>query len=231
MKQVVYKEGGINGACLKWIAIVTMVIDHFASGFIIDYHEISVHNLLGLYANMRLLGRIAFPIFAFLMVQGYQHTSDLKRYLRNLFILGLISEIPFDLAFYDQVFYWGHQNIFFTLATGILVLSLYEKWHKKNRGTIGIILFIAGAFLAELFFFDYGFYGITFIFGLGMLREQKILQTLFGVFMGFMQKTASLAFIFIWFYNGERGRQNKWLFYVFYPAHLVIIYFLRLVLL
>lgn len=228
MKQELYSNGGINGATLKWLAIITMLIDHLASGFLYDYNFVVPYDLLGVYDVMRLIGRLAFPIFAFLVVQGYQHTSNLERYLRNLFLFALISEIPFDLAFHDAFFYLKHQNIFFTLFAGVLAVASYEHLSKKHHFISRILPYFGLALLAELFFFDYGFYGVTLIFGLGILRDKKIPQTIFGVLMGLMQRTAPLAFIPIWFYNGKRGKQNKWLFYLFYPTHILLIYFLRI---
>ena len=230
MKQETYQNGGVSGVTLKWLAMLTMLIDHVASGFLYDYNFIVPHNLLNLYDIMRLIGRLAFPIFAFLIVQGYQHTSNLERYLRNLFVFALISEIPFDLAFNDQFLYLEHQNIFFTLLAGVVAIASFEHLHKKYNVVTQMLPYFGLALLAELFFFDYGFYGVTFIFGLGILRNKKIPQTIFGVLMGLLQNTASLAFIPIWFYNGKRGKQNKWFFYLFYPLHILLIYALRVLL-
>lgn len=227
-EQELYPGGQMNGAILKWIAIISMLIDHFASGFLFAYNITSVQDFQGMYANMRLVGRLAFPIFAFLIVQGYQHTSDIKKYIRNLFLFALISEVPFDLAFYKQPMYWGHQNIFFTLFLGIIALALYEKFEQGEqilKQGLAVLLF---GLLAEILAVDYGLYGVFFIVGLGILRDKKLIQALFIIVMGSVQMTASLAVIPLWFYNGERGRQNKWFFYIFYPGHLVLIYFLRL---
>lgn len=227
-EQELYPGGQMNGAVLKWIAIISMLIDHFASGFLFAYNITSAQDFQGVYAIMRLVGRLAFPIFAFLIVQGYQHTSDIKKYIRNLFLFALISEVPFDLAFYKQPMYWGHQNIFFTLFLGIIALALYEKFEQGEqilKQGLAVLLF---GLLAEILAVDYGLYGVFLIAGLGILRDKKLIQALFIIIMGSVQMTASLAVIPLWFYNGERGRQNKWFFYIFYPGHLVLIYFLRL---
>lgn len=228
-QQELYKNGGLSGAVLKWLAILTMAIDHFGAGYLAYTGQFVTSSGLNLYALSRFIGRLAFPIFAFLIIQGYQHTSDRRNYARKLILFAFLSEIPFDLAFYNQFVYWGHQNIFFTLAIGMLGLSLFEKFEKEQNTVLQMITVIVAALLAEFLRVDYGLYGILFIFGLGMLRNQKLLQTLFGVLMGLVQGIgASLAFLPLWFYNGERGRQNKWVFYIFYPAHLLIIYFIRL---
>lgn len=227
--QAIYQKGGINGATLKWLAMITMAIDHIGAGLIRPYNQMTTMNLDGLYTVTRLIGRLAFPIFAFLIVQGYQHTSNRRGYASKLFLFALISELPFDLAFNHQLFYWPHQNIFFTLAIGVIGFAAFEKYEKRQQIIPQMLAFIGAGLLAECINADYGLYGILFIFGLGILRDQKVYQTVFGVILGLGQAgIASLAFLPIWFYNGQRGRQNKWFFYIFYPAHLLLIYLIRL---
>lgn len=228
-QQELYKNGGISGAALKWLAIIAMAIDHFGAGYLAYTGQFVTATGFNLYALCRLIGRLAFPIFAFLIIQGYQHSSNRRNYTNKLLVFALISEIPFDLAFYNRLVYWDHQNIFFTLAIGLIGFSLFEKYERERNTVLQMATALVAAVLAELLQVDYGLYGILFMFGLGMLRNQKLLQTLFGILMGLVQGIgASIAFIPIWFYNGQRGRQSKWLFYIFYPAHLLIIYFLRL---
>lgn len=228
-KQELNRKNGLNGAALKWLAILTMLVDHIGGAFL---RFLNTTKFSSLYTTSRLIGRLAFPIFAFLMIQGYQNTSNRKKYVFKLLVFALLSEIPFDLAFYDQVFYFGHQNIFFTLAIGMIGFTFYEKFEQENKAVYQIITAVASGILAEFMMTDYGLYGIVFIFGLGILRDNKLSQTIFGVLMGLVQNiTASLSFLPIWFYNGERGRQNKWFFYIFYPAHLIALYFLRQLLL
>lgn len=223
-----YKNGGISGAVLKWLAIITMTIDHVGVGLINTYNRMSMLDLSGLYRMSRLIGRLAFPIFVFLIVQGYQHTSDLRKYLMRLFIFALISEVPFDLMSSNQLVNMGHQNIFFTLFIGVAGLAWLEHLERTDKIIEQFLPLILAVLAAVLWNVDYGWYGILFIFGVGTLRNNKIGQTLFGVVMGTAQMvTASVAFLPIWFYNGERGRQNKWFFYLYYPAHLLLIYLLR----
>lgn len=228
-KQELYQDGGISGAVLKWLAILSMAIDHFGAGYLAYTGQFVTSSGFNLYQMSRFIGRLAFPIFAFLIIQGYQHTSNRRSYAGKLLLFAFISEIPFDLAFYNQVFYIGHQNIFFTLAIGIIGFTFFEKYELEKNTILQMATAIVAALIADFLNVDYGLYGILFIFGLGMLRNNKVSQTLFGVIMGLVQGIgASLAFIPIWFYNGERGRQNKWVFYIFYPAHLFLIYLIRL---
>ena len=227
-KQEVNEKSRVNGAHLKWIAIVSMMIDHLGGGLLEFFNTSAAIPLESLYATTRLIGRLAFPIFAFLIIQGLQHTSNRKEYAEKLLVFALLSEIPFNLAFYDEFYYIGHQNIFFTLAIGVVGFSFYEKFEEENKRLHKIVTLVISCLVAQVLLVDYGLYGILFIFGLGILRESKLNQTLFGVAMGAIQViTASLAFIPIWFYNGERGKQNKWFFYIFYPAHLFVIYLIR----
>lgn len=227
-QQETYRMGGINGAALKWLAIITMTIDHVGVGLIGPYNRLSVGYFSEMYLYTRLIGRLAFPIFVFLIVQGYQHTSNLRKYLIQLLTFAFISEVPFDRMSSGQLVNMNHQNIFFTLFLGVAGLTAWEYLEKKGQSIIQFLQLVLVIILAERLNVDYGWYGILFIFGVGILRDNKINQTLFGVVMGFTQMlTASLSFLPIWYYNGERGKQNKWFFYLYYPVHLFIIYLIR----
>lgn len=227
-QQTVYKNGGISGSILKWIAIMTMTIDHVGAGILQYSSQISQNDLSNLYTLSRLIGRLAFPIFVFLIVQGYQNTSNLEKYLTRLSIFALISEVPFDLMSSNQLYNMDHQNIFFTLLIGVVGLAALERCELKNKILSQIVTLIMMVGAAELLNVDYGWYGVLFILGVGMLRDQRIGQTIFGVAMGTAQLfVASVAFLPIWFYNGKRGKQNRWFFYLYYPAHLFIIYLTR----
>lgn len=227
-QQDISRDEGMNGAVLKWIAIASMFIDHFGATILLFVDLPIAADWGTIYYYCRQIGRLAFPIFAFLTVQGYQHTSKLEKYIGNLFIFALISEVPFDLAFYDTSYYGGHMNIFFTLALGIIGLALYENFEEKNQLVPQLLTLVLTGWIAEILRVDYGFYGVALIMGLGILRNNKTTQTVFGVIMGLLQTpAASLAFFPITLYNGERGRQNKWFFYIFYPAHLLVFYLIR----
>ena len=111
-QQETYRMGGINGAALKWLAIITMTIDHVGVGLIGPYNRLSVGYFSEMYVYTRLIGRLAFPIFVFLIVQGYQHTSNLRKYLIQLLTFAFISEVPFDRMSSGQLVNMNHQNIF-----------------------------------------------------------------------------------------------------------------------
>ena len=211
---------------------------------------------------MRAVGRLAFPIFAFLLVEGYRHTSDIRKYFIRLFLFTLISEVPFDLVTTGRLFDMQKQNIFFTLAAGLIVLYLGKvaKWNQMGA-VIGIVVIMV---VAEALHFDYGIAGILLIVlmyystqdgtaehafrNAGLVTghypfSRKLRQNmgfaivsavLYFLFYGIRQLYAVLAILPISLYNGEYGRKNKVLkyaFYVFYPAHLLILYLLGSVIL
>ena len=207
----------LSGSWLKMIAMLSMTIDHLA-------YYYGCENPY-LYELMRTIGRIAFPTFAFLLAEGFVHTRDKSKYMINLFVFALLSEVPWMLLNHD-----GSHNVLFTLLAGILGMHIIEN--SRNRWTTMAFVALVGA--ATVFAdTDYSWrgYGLVLIFY--MFRGRPDLQTLFGIplmyeygIMGIM-----MAFAVIWFYNGERGfirgKAWKYAFYAFYPVHLMLIYCLR----
>ena len=227
---------GISGSWLKMIACVSMLIDHTASHvfrwmdwayyvfFQIGHHEITPYFIM-----RGVIGRWAFPLFAFLIVEGYLHTHDRKKYGMNLLVCALISEIPCNLVHTNKFFYSG-QNVFFTLLLGYLGLCVIERYKEdfKNLAKYLVPLFVASIVLRS----DYGCAGFGFILLIYLLRDNKLLMSIVGT--GALPSTifSGMAFIPIWFYNGERGfvrgKVWKYAFYAFYPVHLLILYYIKL---
>lgn len=216
----------LDGRTLKIIAVISMFIDHMGAAL---FPEIIF---------FRILGRIAFPIYCFLLVEGACHTHNYKKYVARMGIFALISEVPFDLAFYHEVLEFGHQNVFFTLAIGLGMIWFLE--HPLNDMDIPdsintlITLAIAGV-LAELLRTDYGFSGIAIIFAFYFLRRSILLKCLVAAFicisMGSLESFAIAALIPIVLYNGERGQQTPLMqygFYAFYPMHLFVLFLISL---
>ena len=128
---------GISGSTLKIIAIITMLIDHIGAGVlgrllvVRGMNEVADLNawidanstLVITYQMMRFVGRLAFPIFCFLLIEGFEHTHDVKKYALRLLSFCLISEIPFDLLFNGKILEFGYQNVFFTLFIGLMVTA------------------------------------------------------------------------------------------------------------
>ena len=209
------------GTVLKLIACLSMFIDHLGA--------VCFSGMMG----FRIIGRLAFPIYCFLLVEGAVHTHDMKKYILRMGIFALISEVPFDLAFYHRLVYTGHQNVFFTLGLGLLAIWFLE--HPIEQLDIPDVLYkllviIAAGLIAEFFNTDYGFTGIAVICIFYYLRGQPQLKypiaAILLAAMGGVEFYAVLALIPILLYNGQRGRQTKVMqygFYIFYPAHLLLI--------
>ena len=149
----------LSSNALKLTACVCMAVDHIGIVFM-DNNYI-----------MRAVGRLAFPVFAFLLVQGLLHTSDVRGYLLRLGIFAVVSEIPFDLAMHDTIWYPGAQNIFFTLTAG-----LFAIYAMDSRGPIGrwkVEIALAAALLAEFLRFDYGMAGVGIIVMFYLIEKER----------------------------------------------------------
>lgn len=232
---------------LKIIALTTMIIDHFGSIIAVNYNTDTVN----MYTVFRSVGRIAFPIYAFLVAEGASKTRNMKKYALRLFVFGLISEFPFDLLFSNikrvdlkmsdlRLLNFDHQNVFFTLALGVLAIYLYELCKTKKIDVYTQFFLIATViYLGEFLKTDYGCLGISIIFFIYILRENRLYQILAIAIMllvnlwsiTFLFKSmllcgASVSLIVIYFYNGRKGRNLKWLFYLAYPLHIIILFFI-----
>lgn len=235
---------GLTGSQLKWLAIISMFCDHAAK--IIQIHltptaSISADEVMTFYSYysiitsiMLFLGRLAFPIFCFLMVEGFMHTSNVKKYALRLAAFALISEVPFDLAFFHKSFYLYGQNVFFTLLIGLITIYALQKVKELELSDgknllLSLLVTLAGIVIAEVMHTDYGgWIGVLLIVMLYSLYEFPLLKCLFGALIILQSSLIGmLAFIPIYFYNGKRGRQWKYFFYVFYPAHLLLLVVLQ----
>ena len=225
------KNKMLSGSSLKWIAIVTMFIDHIGAVILEPYllrggvDGGTFSRLLQLNTTLRLIGRFAFPIFAFLVVEGFMHTSNLKKYISQLGIFALISEIPFDLAGSGVLLEFTHQNIYFTLFIGLLAIAIFDNF--KSLRLMKWLIPIIGMVVGEVLMVDYGAMGVLVIFIFYYFHDDFKLRNLFNGILFLQQMTAVLALIPIQLYNGKRGKQNKYFFYLFYPAHLLLLFFIR----
>ncbi|MFR4351351.1 MAG: TraX family protein [Roseburia sp.] len=229
------EKKGISGSTLKLIAIITMFIDHVGAAVLARLmlgRGVS-GALYQVYAASRGIGRIAFPIFCFLLVEGFEHTRDRRQYALRLGMFALISEIPFDLAFNSRVLEFGYQNVFFTLFIGLLTImgirTVEEKveWNLPLRGIFAACIAILGMGVASLFHTDYAALGVMCILALYVSRKDRWVQILAGCLAFFWwELPALIAFLPIAFYNGKRGWNIKYFFYLFYPVHLLLLYLL-----
>lgn len=175
---------------------------------------------------LRCLGRIAFPIFCFLIVEGFFHTHDVRRYMGRLGVFALISEIPYDLAFRGVPLEYAHQNVFFTLLIGIGMVVLLER---NREWPVKAVILLLAMWLAVLIRSDYNFRGVLLIFVFYIFHESRWLAVTAGglwnfLYQGVIQKYGVLSVLPLALYNGERGRKMKYFFYIFYPAHLLLLY-------
>ncbi|HHZ01502.1 MAG TPA: TraX protein [Tissierellia bacterium] len=211
----------MNSLILKSIALLTMIIDHYGAIF---QSQVYIY---------RIIGRLAFPIYCFLLVEGYAHTRNVKKYAGRLLIFAIISEIPFDLAFFNNIGF-EHQNILFTLFIGLITIYLLDKKDKKNLNDSLII--VTACVLSSLLRTDYQFVGIIYIFAFYYTRsfpKKKrfsiiaLVMLLTNLSLGRIQQFSVLSLFLIYFYNYKIGIKNKALqmsFYIAYPLHLFIFY-------
>ncbi|MCR5387633.1 MAG: conjugal transfer protein TraX [Lachnospiraceae bacterium] len=202
---------------LKMIAVISMLIDHI--GMVLFPHQMW----------LRGIGRLAFPIYCFLLTEGYKYTSSKIKYAIRLAVFAVLSEIPFDLAESDTLFDWSRQNVFITLFFGFLLIWAYDVLFYKNMVLL-MGIYIAIALAAYFSKCDYSAGGVLIIFLFYVFGKIKPVQYVsFSVvdiacYESKMQKYAIFALIPITFYNGERGRKlGKWFFYPFYAVHFLVL--------
>lgn len=214
---------------LKLIACLVMLIDHIGAAVVPM-------------TSLRIIGRMAFPIYCFLLAEGVAHTRNVKKYGLRLAVMALLSEIPFDLLFYGSV-NWMHQNVMVTLLLGFC-MTLWIR--RVERGQLVPVIVFAVA--AELLSVDYGCYGMMMIALFVMTRERKDRLAMQAMvlaaicwFMGGagwqvgnfyipMQMCAVLGMIPIGFYNGRKAADSKlvqWGFYLFYPVHMLVLLLIK----
>lgn len=228
---------------LKMIAVLTMIIDHTASVLsfwhIVDYSVIEI---------LHGVGRISFPIFAFLIANGYEHTRNQKKYFARLLIFAVISQLPYVWALkaanqnYTWFFY-DNFNVFFTLAFGvygIYACKTMETSLKKNLGLKSALLFLPLVIPFCVMKVDYGLWGILLILGCYLLRQKPNLRAVVIAAWGAITYVqiqfdlpnvyfhyvswgfaVCLAAFLIWRYNGKKGPEFKYFFYWIYPIHLM----------
>ena len=238
------EKRGIPGSVLKWVAIITMLIDHIGVVLVLGwaksrhYWGVGIESLSFYYA-LRGIGRLGFPLFCFLLVEGFLHTRSRRNYLLRLALFALISEIPFDLAFQGVWLEFANQNVFFTLSLGLLTVMLWDKLTLGNapdcppwRGLAAIGCAIVLGAAAHYLETDYGAMGVALILVLYLLHDRPwardllaggVLAAMIPFGSHWIELFGALAFPLFHLYNGQRGRQMKYFFYVFYPAHLLLL--------
>lgn len=258
----------LTGNSLKIIAILTMLFDHFCKivlpWFVDNYWrlleqngQISTQQFLDIdwfiRSKLYAVGTVAFPLFCFLLTEGFFYTKSRKRYIVSMLAFAILSELPFDLGFFSLLsrrantypFYWDYQNVFFTLFLGLIMMQCLEKFAYKTDNRTGKIkafglqmmsVVIIAAF-AELIHSDYGMEGILIIAAFYVARRSRLYQVILFLIAYILATGAQptipilISCIFILLYNGKRGKLKlKYFFYAFYPVHIAVLYVTTLLL-
>lgn len=222
------EKKGLSQETLKVIACMTMLLDHVGAMFVRGY-------------TLRIIGRIAFPIFCFLMAEGAYYTKNPRKYALRLLIGALLSEIPFDLAF-QRGLTWRSQSVMVTLLLGFLAV---EAIQNTQNNLLKLLVVSAGFALGQLLQTDYGGYGVLLIVLFSQARRKWWLQTVLVAMFAWMMDSvpvqvlgmripiemfALLAMLPIGCYSGRKRSDSKvlqWAFYLFYPVHLTVLVVIR----
>lgn len=220
------KIAGLSGDVLKVIAMITMLIDHFAHVFIDPYSD--------LYLMLRGIGRLAFPLYCFLLVEGFLHTKNYNRYLLRMGLFALIAEVPFDLALYGVAFYWGYQSVMVTLLIGLIGLGAYRWCVNRQMPIYGILVAVAAIIAGWLTQCDYGAEGVLLIFIFYLFSYSPVRRAValgvWAVMFGGLEVWGACAVLPITLYSGKRGNSGKWFKwfgYAFYPLHLFLLWLVK----
>ena len=220
----------LSGSALKLIAVISMLIDHTSLVFVqeLPFMTAPVLTVMGqgitFYFVARKIGRLAFPIYCFLISEGFAHTRNRKKYLLRLLAFAVLSEVPFDLMVSGTFFNPASQNVFFTLFLGALAVYLYEHIHDDpTKAPMMLVLVLAASFVRC----DYGVRGIVLILLIYIFRNQRAVQAAVAYPLLSGGMAALAAFIPINMYNGKRGFVQsdllKIFFYLFYPLHMLLL--------
>lgn len=225
-----------NGAQLKYIAFLSMLLDHVNNAMITPYLDgkgllLHVSNVLSI------LGRVAFPLFMFFLVEGFFKTRSRKKYLINLLIFGVLSEVPFDLFTSRELFNKNWNNMMFTLALSLATIWIVDEMKgrlaKKSKTLwYGASVLVVAVMCAVAMFFslDYDYHAIIVAYLFYLFYEKPLYGAVLGYLSIIKELYSVLGFAATLTYNGERGKQYKWLNYAFYPVHLLILGLLRVAL-
>lgn len=259
-----------SGTSMKIIATIAMIVEHF-SKIVLAYitetvwfpmringmlsHEEFVQIDEFIRFTLYKVGDIAYPIFFFLISEGYCHTKDRKKYIKRMLIFAILSELPFDIGFFNVLstrygtfpVYWGYQNVFFTYFFALVGLygndKVKEHFSKDGDGKrfisffLGILCLVGAICITELFQCDYGAMGVILIVVFYFLKNHRCLQVgaFFLIHIAITGNQPNVfvivAALVILLYSGKKGKMiNKYAFYLFYPIHIAALYVCTVVL-
>lgn len=241
----------LSSSQLKWIALVCMVIDHVAAIFVHPWAKAEPTGAgMLVYEAMRAIGRVTFVVFAYQLAAGVRHTRSLPKYLMRLCAFALVSQGPYYLAVpSSDGFFFSNLNIGFTLVLGMAPMACAEVARRRfgcKAGIVNAIAAIGAVLVAECVLFspahvDYGAYGIALIGIFYTCRDYPLLQVGCGILAtqmycellgNHLQWFAAVGIVLVsCLSSGERGRMGRWVCYVFYPAHLLALGIVRMLVL
>ena len=235
------KRIGLSSFQLHLFAMFFMLIDHIGTVF------------FPFNFTFRYIGRLAFPIFCYLLVQGFYKTSNKKKYFLRLFLFAIISEIPFDLVFNNSFDYMSSQNVLWSFCISFSMMCIIERLKYKYVYLFPFVIFIF-SFIAYLLKVDYSWYGVLTVLifyitydsnvylryilqFIGMVIINSILfkgtLVIYGEISLYTQFFAIFSLFFIWLCSGKKGKYNnyiKYFNYFFYPIHMIFLYLLKFLL-
>lgn len=227
---VLQKIQVLNGAQLKFIAMFSMLADHVNKALVYPY--INGSGMLLLSDVLEVVGRIAYPLFLFFLVEGFFKTRSRARYLAQLLGFAVISEIPFNLFVSRTFFDPNCNNILFTFAMALVTIwsidALKNKLPRAAWYPISAVIMAVMCIAAMLGGVDYEYHAILGGCFFYFFHRMHPVSIPFAFASMYKEPWSLLGFALTLTYNGQRGRQNKWLGYVFYPAHLLALGLLRL---
>ena len=224
---------------LKLIACIFMLIDHIGYGILHNYmiaHAMEIapdqyKTLNTIYEVCRGVGRLAFPIFCFFLVEGFLRTHNVYKYASRLLVFAIISEVPFDLGLYGMMFKWDHQNILITFFIALLMLVSLRYLQSNVLGLSRPVVYltlvcavVAFGDVAYLLKTDYSWKCMLLVAVLYIFREAGTARLLCGAVSTCWEKYAPISFLLLYFYDPEVRPKHKYAFYIFYPLNFLIIY-------
>ena len=241
---IVWKTPDITADGLKMFACIAMLIQTIGIAVIekglihLDqYTQDSLNQamaqdsrlmtLAGIGSIMQLIGGMAIPVFTFLLVEGFRNTSDYKKYLLLMVLTAVISEIPYDLAVGGKIMDWSSQNAMVTMSICLIMLKcldIFKDGSGFTGGLVRMLIVLAAVVWVSLFRAEYGLCTVLLTAVFYVFYTQNILKTVLGCIISLVYITGPLSFYGIWCYNGERkDRINKYVYYAFYPVHLLVL--------
>lgn len=234
----------LNEKQLKNVAAVFMLLNTFACAIlqngILKYYSYTTEQLneriagltgfsLDMLASiLQIIGVIALPLIIYMLVEGFKHTANDVRYLLSLAILGIVSEIPYDLAFHHQFFFWDEQSpalaLFICGAFIMLCSRFLDNFPKVPRIVFVIIATLSAIAWCMVLRISYGVIAVPLASCYYNLYEHKVAKNILGALITSLTLSGPLSLYLLYGYNGERGNiRNKYVYYLFYPVQLILL--------